>query len=159
MIICGIDPGLNKTGYGIIDVKGKDLILVDAGIISTNRHFPLYLRLNQLYDELSSLISEFSVDVLAIEEVYSHYKHPRTAILMGHARGIILLSAVRRGVKIKGFTATKIKKAITGNGRASKLQLKRSILSRFGLKGTGDIPSDATDALAVAVCCCEHMDT
>ena len=157
--ICGLDPGLYRTGYGIIvpDEKGETKI-VDAGIIETSKSASLADRLGQIYEELINLFSEYDLMHVAVESLYSHYKHPRTAILMGHARGVILLSAKQYNIPIIDFSATQIKKSLTGNGRASKIQIQRAVISRLNLSGVNkDIPSDVTDALAVAICCYEHQ--
>ncbi|MFA5864752.1 MAG: crossover junction endodeoxyribonuclease RuvC [Phycisphaerae bacterium] len=159
MMICGLDPGLHRTGYGIIEPGPKGAIkIIDAGLIRTDVSAPLPDRLMQLYDELSRLFDEHKLDSVAVEELYSHYAHPRTAILMGHARGVILLAARRKNLAIMNLSATKIKKALTGSGHAGKLQIQRAVLSRLHIKpGTQDIPADVTDALAIAVCCHEHL--
>ncbi len=156
--ICGLDPGLYRTGYGIVRADGSGGVkIVDAGVIETNKSAELPERLNQIYDELIGLFNEQKIDYVAVESLYSHYKHPRTAILMGHARGVILLSTQKYNIPLVDFSATQIKKSLTGNGRASKLQIQRAVISRLGLhKVNRDIPSDVTDALAIAICCYEH---
>ncbi len=156
MIICGFDPGLNITGYGIITVESHFVKCLDAGIIQTDTKQSLSFRLNQLFDEVSSLLEEFSVDKVAIEELYSHYKHPKTAILMAHARGVILLSAMMKKIDILHFSATQVKKSITGRGRASKYQVKKAVASQLRLNIDEKSPFDVTDALALALCCYEH---
>jgi crossover junction endodeoxyribonuclease RuvC len=90
--------------------------------------------------------------VVAVEELYAHYKHPRTAILMGHARGVILLSAARLGIEVRSYAATRIKRYLTGNGRATKAQMQRAIQTALGL-GTLPEPPDVADAMAIAMCC------
>ncbi|HTL28914.1 MAG TPA: crossover junction endodeoxyribonuclease RuvC [Tepidisphaeraceae bacterium] len=102
--------------------------------------------------ELDELFEEHKPEVCAVEQVYSHYAHPRTAILMGHARGVILLVARRRGVALHEFAANRIKQSLTGHGHASKLQMQRAIQSVWNLKEAPE-PPDVADALAVALCC------
>ena len=134
------------------------LRVVDAGLIRTDPKAELEKRLGQLYDELSRLFDEHKLSVVAVEELYSHYAHPRTAILMGHARGVILLAARRKDIPIMNLSATNIKKAITGSGHAGKMQIQRAVLSRLGIHThTDKIPPDVTDALAIALCGNEHL--
>jgi crossover junction endodeoxyribonuclease RuvC len=159
MMICGLDPGLQRTGYGIIEPQPRgDMKIIDAGLIRTNAKDPLPDRLMQLYDELSRLLSEHTLTAVAVEELYSHYAHPRTAILMGHARGIILLAAKRHDLQVMNLPATKIKKALTGSGHAGKLQIQRAVFTRLRIQpDMANIPPDVTDALAMAICCYEHL--
>jgi crossover junction endodeoxyribonuclease RuvC len=100
---------------------------------------------------LASVIEEFKPQAMAVEELYSHYGHPRTAILMGHARGVALLAAAQAGVPVASYGATHIKKALVGSGHAGKEQMQRAIQSHFGLKAPPQ-PADVADALAVALC-------
>jgi crossover junction endodeoxyribonuclease RuvC len=97
------------------------------------------------------VIDQFHPQVVAVEQLYAHYQHPRTAILMGHARGVILLAAGQRNLPLVSYNATRIKKTITGNGRASKEQIQRTIERELGLDKTPE-PPDVADALAVALC-------
>jgi crossover junction endodeoxyribonuclease RuvC len=159
MMICGLDPGLQRTGYGIIEPQPRGTIrIVDAGLIRTDAEKPLSDRLMQLYDDLSRLLAEHKLEMVAVEELYSHYAHPRTAILMGHARGVILLAARRKEIPVMNLSATMIKKSITGSGHADKEQVQNAVISHLGLKPFDKpIPSDVTDALAIATCCYEHL--
>lgn len=152
MRILGIDPGLKLTGYGVIDCRSIDPTLVAGGVIRLNARASLSDRLVELESELESLFDEYKPDVCAVEQLYAHYKHPRTAILMGHARGIILLVAQRRAVRIEQFAANRIKQSVTGHGHAGKSQMQRAIQSLWNLKEPPE-PPDVADALAVALCC------
>ena len=152
MRILGIDPGLKLTGYGLIDYKPFRPALVDGGVIRLAAKTPLADRLVELETELDGLLEEHKPDVCAVEQLYAHYAHPRTAILMGHARGVILLCARRRGVRVEQFAANRIKQSVTGHGHASKVQMQRAIQSLWNLPQPPD-PPDVADALAVAVCC------
>jgi crossover junction endodeoxyribonuclease RuvC len=152
MRILGIDPGLKITGYGVVDFKAGAPRLVDGGVIRLAAKATLAQRLVELESELEGLFEEYHPDVCAVEQLYAHYKHPRTAILMGHARGVILLAAQRHGVGIEQFSSNRIKQAIVGHGHAGKLQVQRAIGQALNLKGPVGSP-DAADALAVAVCC------
>jgi len=106
--------------------------------------------------EFESVVCE-RVLVCAVEQLYSHYKHPRTAILMGHARGVILLVARRHGVRVEQFAANRIKQSLTGHGHASKEQMQRAVQSLWNLPEPPD-PPDVADALAIALCCGRHLD-
>jgi len=124
--IVGIDPGLNTTGYGIVDISRTGLRLKEAGIIRTRRG-TLTARLHEIHAALSEIMQNFRPECLALEELYSHYQRPRTAILMGHARGVICLAAAQSNVKVAHYAATKVKKMLTGNGRAPKAQMQVAI--------------------------------
>jgi crossover junction endodeoxyribonuclease RuvC len=153
--ILGIDPGLQITGYGLIEYTSQSQLhrpaLIDAGVIRLKPKTPIPDRLVELEIELDALLEESKPDVVAVEQLYAHYKHPRTAILMGHARGVILLVAQRRGVQIEQYAANRIKQSLTGFGHASKQQMQRSVQSLWNLKSLPE-PPDVADALAVALC-------
>jgi crossover junction endodeoxyribonuclease RuvC len=152
MRILGIDPGLQITGYGVIDYAPMKPKLIDAGVIRLKPKTPIADRLVELESELDQLIDEHKPDVCAVEQLYSHYAHPRTAILMGHARGVILLVAARRGVPLEEFAANRIKQSLTGFGHSGKAQIQRAIQSVWNLAKPPE-PPDVADALAVALCC------
>jgi crossover junction endodeoxyribonuclease RuvC len=150
--ILGIDPGLQLTGYGVIDLARPRPKLIDGGVIRLNIKTSIPDRLVELEIELESLIQEQKPDVCAVEQLYSHYNHPRTAILMGHARGVILLVAKRHGLQVEQFAANRIKQSLTGHGHASKPQMQRAIQTLWNLKDLPE-PPDVADALAIALCC------
>ena len=152
MRILGIDPGLQITGYGVIDYHRAGPKLIDGGVIRLKPKTSIPDRLVELEIELESLVDDHKPDVCAVEQLYSHYNHPRTAILMGHARGVILLVAARRGVRVEQYAANRIKQSLTGFGHASKPQMQRAIQSMWNLKSVPE-PADVADALAVALCC------
>jgi crossover junction endodeoxyribonuclease RuvC len=106
----------------------------------------------ELEAELDALVAEHKPDVCAVEQLYADYAHPRTAILMGHARGVILLVARRRGVQCEQYAANRIKQAVTGHGHASKVQMQRAVQAQWNLAEPPE-PPDVADALAVALCC------
>jgi crossover junction endodeoxyribonuclease RuvC len=153
MRVLGIDPGLERTGYGILEANGVGLLVLEAGVVRSRPDDPMAVRLMELAREMGEIIGQFNPDAIAIEELYSHYKHPRTAIIMGHARGILILKAAEAGIPVISYAATRIKKSLTGNGRANKLQMQKMIASTLGLPHTPESP-DAADALAVALCHC-----
>lgn len=151
MRILGVDPGLRLTGYGVIDYDPYRPKLIDGGVIRLDAKASLTDRLVELEAELDGLLTEHTPDVVSVEQLYSHYAHPRTAILMGHARGVILLVARRRGIRCEQFAANRIKQSLTGHGHASKAQMQRAIQSVFNLEKVPE-PPDVADALAVALC-------
>ena len=157
MRILGIDPGLKIAGYGVIDYRPFHPALVDGGVIRLQAKTPLADRLVELETELEGLLNEHKPEVVAVEQLYSHYAHPRTAILMGHARGVILLAARRRGIRLEQFPANRIKQSVTGHGHASKVQMQRAIQSLWNLPDPPE-PPDVADALAVALCCGHELD-
>jgi crossover junction endodeoxyribonuclease RuvC len=152
MRILGIDPGLQLTGYGVIDYAPMRPKLIDGGVLRLNAKAPIPQRLVELESELDKLIDEHEPEVIAVEQLYSHYAHPRTAILMGHARGVILLVAQRRQIRIEEYAANRIKQSLTGYGHAAKGQMQRAIQSVWNLPEPPE-PPDVADALAVALCC------
>jgi len=149
--ILGIDPGLNVTGYGVLEVGDGVLRLCEAGIIRGKARDSLTRRLAEIYQGVSEVIAGLRPGVMALEELYSHYQRPRTAILMGHARGVICLAATRAGIPVMHYSATQIKKILTGSGRAPKGQVQRAIQHELGLSELPD-PPDVADALAIALC-------
>lgn len=153
MRILGIDPGLNITGYGVLEADLQQVAVVEAGVVRTNGQNSMADKLLQIGTEIEGVISQFHPDAIAIEELYSHYGHPQTAIVMGHARGVIFLKAVEAGVPIFPYASTRIKKSLTGNGRASKQQMQLMIKSTLHLANIPE-PPDVADALAVALCHC-----
>ncbi len=150
MRILGIDPGLAITGYGLIEARGNNIKLMEAGIIRSSAKDKMEKRLASLYKKVINLIAETLPEAVVLEELYSHYKHPKTSILMAHGRGAICLAVEHRNVALVNYPSTKIKKAITGRCRASKEQMQRTIASLLGLKNPPE-PVDVTDALARAI--------
>ena len=150
MRILGIDPGLSVTGYGIIDSEGRNFRLIEAGIIKNPSTKIIPTRLNKVYNGIVEIVKEYKPRIIVLEELYSHYKHPRTAILMGHVRGVVCLAASMMRVPLIGYSATQVKKSITGNGKASKEQIQRMAQHFLNIK---ECPQslDLTDALALAI--------
>jgi len=158
MKILGIDPGLQTCGYALINAGNSGDALVEAGTVQTDSNAPLETRLNQIADDFESLLKDLSPALVAVEELYSHYEHPKTAILMGHARGVILQKCAEAKIEVKSFNATKIKKSLTGNGRASKQQVQRTIQTLLALLHPPE-PDDIADAIAAALCCANEINT
>ncbi len=151
MRVLGIDPGLQVCGYACLDSEGDLGTIVEAGVLRTDGELPLERRLNQIAEDIETLLTRFEPDVVAVEQLYSHYAHPRTAILMGHARGVILQKSAAAGVAVESFSATRIKKSLTGSGRASKEQMQRTMQTILGLPEPPQ-PNDVADAMAAALC-------
>jgi crossover junction endodeoxyribonuclease RuvC len=156
MKILGIDPGLQVCGYACVDASSPKVNLTEAGVLRTDGGRSIEGRLNQIAEDIDSVLARFKPEVVAVEQLYSHYAHPRTAILMGHARGVILQRCAAVGIEVKSFGATRIKKSITGNGHASKEQMQKTIKTLLSLRELPR-PADVADAIAAALCCAETM--
>jgi len=149
--IVGVDPGLNITGYAVIEKRLGRLALVEAGMIRGRTRGDLAARLHEIHEGISDVIASLKPEALAIEELYSHYERPRTAILMGHARGVICLAATQAGIPMRSYSSTQVKRMLTGNGRAPKSQVQRAICHEFCLVAPPE-PPDVADAMAIALC-------
>lgn len=155
MRILGIDPGLDRTGYGVIEIQnGSDPRLVEAGLVRSPRTDALPQRLRVIARELRRLILQLQPDLMAVEDLYSHYKTPRPAILMGHVRGVLLEAAAGSDLPVFSYLPTRVKRAVVGQGHAGKEQVARMVQVRLRLSDR-EVPPDVTDALAVALC---HVD-
>ena len=152
MDVCGIDPGLDTTGYAVVHAEGDDLAIRDAGVCRSDAAADLPVRLAQIEADFAGLFKQWTVDAVGVEQLYAHYKHPRTAVLMGHARGVVLAAAARAGVVVHSYGATQVKRFLTGNGRASKAQMQHAVMEAYGLNRIPE-PDDVADALAIALCC------
>jgi crossover junction endodeoxyribonuclease RuvC len=149
--LIGIDPGLQRTGYAVVRPRGCEAELIEAGVVRLGAGLPLEARLAELERGLDELISATQPGCLVCEELYAHYRHPRTAILMAHARGVVLALAARRGLEVCGVAATQVKKLLTGSGRAGKAQMQRAITAALRLDRPPE-PHDVSDAIAIALC-------
>ncbi|MEN0109796.1 MAG: crossover junction endodeoxyribonuclease RuvC [Planctomycetota bacterium] len=150
MRILGVDPGLNTTGYGVVDAERGGVRLVEAGVVRGTKGASLATRVGEIHAGVAEVIAATRPEVVAIEELYSHYERVKTSILMGHARGVIVLAAVQAGLPVKHYAATQIKRILTGAGRAPKDQVQRAIQTELGLAAPPD-PPDVADALAIAL--------
>ena len=158
MRILGIDPGLQVCGYACLEMGEDKEKLIEAGVIRIASGSALEQKLNRIAEDTQSLLESFKPDVVAVEELYSHYAHPRTAILMGHARGVILQRCAQAAIEVRSFSATRIKKSITGNGRASKEQVQKTIQTILSLPQIPE-PNDVADAIAAAMCCANSINS
>ena len=151
MVVLGIDPGLNVTGYGIVKLAERGPSLIEAGEIKSKPSHPLERRLAELYRGLTDVVEEFKPDAFAVEELYAHVEHPRTAVIMGHTRGVFFLVAGIADIPVFSYTATRIKKSLTGNGHATKEQVAGMITRTLccnDMQGHADV----SDAIAAALC-------
>jgi len=153
MRVLGIDPGLRLTGYGLVEVRPGAIepTLLEGGVIKLDAKQSVADRLVQLAEDLNGLLGSLSPSRVAVEKLFSHYAHPRTAIVMGHARGVILLCAAQHGLAIEELGATEVKKSLTGNGHASKEQMQRAVQAQYRLDQPPS-PPDVADAIAIATC-------
>ena len=149
--ILGVDPGLTRCGVGVIQGSvGSKIELVNVGVVQTSSELPLELRLLQLEQELTRWVADNKPDVIAIERVFSQH-NVRTVMGTGQAAGIALLVAAKSGISVVMHTPSEVKAAVTGSGRANKVQVAQMVVKLLGLKEAPK-PVDATDALALAIC-------
>ena len=149
MVIMGVDPGLNATGYGFLET-GTRLRFLAAGEIRPPRALPLEQRLGMIRDGLAALMDRHHPDAVVLEKLFTHHNHVTTAALMGHARGAACLAVRDHGAPLAEYPPTQIKKSITGRGHASKDQVGRMVGTWLGIPNPG-WSADAADALALAV--------
>jgi crossover junction endodeoxyribonuclease RuvC len=149
MKILGIDPGIGRTGWGAIEAHGSKTLVRGFGCIETEVNSDTPGRLFALYDELNNLIVEYKPEVMAIEDLFFN-KNVKTALIVGQARGVIMLAAVQHGLPISIYTPLQVKIALTGYGRAEKLQVGKMVKTLLNLP-TIPKPDDVTDALAIAI--------
>jgi crossover junction endodeoxyribonuclease RuvC len=153
--VFGIDPGSLRTGYGCVETDGRRHRLVACGAITTSGAPTLAVRLAAIHHDLSALLRECRPTVVAIENLF-HAANVRSALTLGHARGVAMLAAVEAGVELAEYSPAEIKRAVVGYGRAEKAQVQRMIALLLGLD-RAPAPHDAADALAVALCHAHRM--
>jgi crossover junction endodeoxyribonuclease RuvC len=151
MRVLGVDPGLNTTGYAVLESHGSRVRICEAGVIRSRAQGRLESRLAEIHAGVTEVLAAFRPQVMAVEELFSHYARPQTAILMGHARGVICLAAAAAGIPLCSYAATQIKKMLTGSGRATKQQMQLAVCREFSLPAPPD-PPDVADAMAIALC-------
>ena len=152
MRILGIDPGLRRTGYACVKINARSAepTLIEAGVLRIATTGPLHARLLQIRTELLEVLTDLKPDHAAVETLFSHVKHAQTAIIMGHARGVLLTTMAEKKLLITEFAPKEVKRAVTGNGNASKEQVRRAVMAQCGLR-TLKGPHDASDAIAIAL--------
>lgn len=150
MIVLGIDPGTATTGYGVVKGDGPTLVsLVECGVIRTRPRDPLSARLREIHDGVAELLARHKPDALSVEDVF-YAKNVRTTVVLGHARGVVLLAGEQAGVDIHELPPAEIKKAVVGTGAATKEQVQFMIARLLRLKSAPQ-PSDAADGVAAAL--------
>lgn len=149
MRIIGIDPGYAIVGFGVLDYIGNDFHAVNFGAITTDAHTPFDLRLKTIYDDMCQVLDEYKPDEMGIEKLFFN-TNQKTGIDVAQARGVILLSAIERGIKIFEYTPLQVKQAVVGYGRAEKKQVQELTRSILRLKEVPK-PDDTADALALAI--------
>lgn len=154
--VLGIDPGLNRTGYAVLEQTGRQLRLCEGGVIRSSPKLPLAQRVCEIATGVREVLDEFSPAVMAIEQIFSHVRNPKTAILMAHARGVILLAAAERLLPVVHYPATRVKQLVTGSGKADKQQVQRAVQHELRLTAALE-PDDVADAAAIAICHCCHI--
>jgi crossover junction endodeoxyribonuclease RuvC len=148
--VLGIDPGLAATGFGLIEAGPRRLDVLDAGVIATGVGLGLAERIQRIYDGVWGLLATHGPGALVLEDLYSEYRFPRTALLMAHARGVVCLAARQREVRVLAVSPAEVKRALTGNGAAAKEQVQRGVQHRLRL-AEAPRPWHVSDALALAL--------
>lgn len=149
MIILGIDPGFARTGYGIVEEKNKNLRALDYGCISTSAGLAFPKRLKKIREEMNDLIKKYKPEICAVEKIF-FCKNAKTAIDVGQARGVVILTAAEKKLEIREFTPLQVKQFITGYGKAEKGQIQKMVKILLNLQEIPK-PDDAADALALAI--------
>ena len=152
MRILGIVPGLRRTGYACVKISARSVepTLIEAGVLRIATTGPLHVRLLQIRTELLEVLTDLKPDHAAVETLFSHVKHAQTAIIMGHARGVLLATLAEKHLHITEFAPKEVKRSVTGNGNATKEQVRRAVMAQCGLR-TLKGPHDASDAMAIAL--------
>jgi len=148
--IVGIDPGLRVTGYGAIECNGRGVFLLEAGVVAPDAAATLEQRLDALHRGICEVLATTRPQAIVIEELFSVYKNPLTAVMMGHARGVLCLAAAQRQVGVVALGHSAVKRALTGSGAARKEQVRAMVVQLLGLTRVPE-PTDVSDALALAL--------
>src|SRR5579872_7242609 len=148
--VLGVDPGLRTTGYGIIEITSGRARLVEAGVISPDPRATLETRLTELHAAMVDIVRTLRPECMVVEELWTAYKNPSTAVLMGHARGVLCLAAGENGVEVHALAHALVKRALVGSGAASKEQVKKMVVRLLALRSQPH-PDDVSDALALAI--------
>lgn len=150
MVILGIDPGSQATGYGIITKENAAIKLLETGTVKPRSTETLHHRINTVYSNVKAIIEQFRPDILVLEKLYAHYKHPATASTIAHVRGVICLLCAQENISLAEHSVKRIRKAVTGNGNATKLQTRRMVAHLLNIN-ENKLTLDASDALALAL--------
>ncbi|GEM_PF-294333 len=174
--ILGVDPGLRVTGYAVLEFGNSTMIqggvaapgkqtsaslpfnflnpkikIIEAGVIRVASDQPMEKRLAQIKSSIDEVLNDLRPTEMALEKLYAHYERTQPAILMGHARGVLMLAAAHHSIEVTGYAATAVKKTVSGHGRAPKTQMQAAVCRHLGLKKPPE-PHDVADALAIALC-------
>jgi len=149
--ILGIDPGLTNTGYGLIEVDGQDYTVVEGGVVRTKSGVPMEQRLFMIYSAIRDVIQEFNPHAVAIEDLHSHARFVKTAILLGHARGVAVMAAGEADVPVFNYQPTRAKNIVTGSGRADKEQVKAAVSTHLRAPDVAK-NEHVADAFSIAIC-------
>ena len=152
--ILGIDPGLQCTGYAVLEPTDRGPRVCEAGVVRSaagREPADMARRVKALYDGMKEVADQWKPGVMVVEQLFAHYDHPRTAILMAHARGAYFLLAAQHGIDAISYAPTRVKKVVTGSGRAGKEQMQHAVARELGLAAPPE-PHDVADALAIALC-------
>ncbi|MEW5894372.1 MAG: crossover junction endodeoxyribonuclease RuvC [Candidatus Omnitrophota bacterium] len=153
MIVLGVDPGLRSTGYGVIEIvfePNYQVKLLETGTINPKQKDSLENRINKVYQHLSDIVKQYTPQIMVLEKLYAHYRHPLTACLLGHVRGVICLVCAHHGIGLEEHSVKRIRKSLTGNGNATKEQTQMTV-ERILKIPEGKLSLDASDALALAL--------
>ncbi|MBV9439914.1 MAG: crossover junction endodeoxyribonuclease RuvC [Candidatus Eremiobacteraeota bacterium] len=148
--ILGVDPGLRTTGYGVIEMRPSGPALVEGGVLQPSVQLPLERRLLQLHHGMLEVVRATRPDCMVLEELWSSYEHPLTAVMMGHARGVLALAAGAHGIAVHSLAHALVKRALVASGGARKEQVKGMVVTLLGLEAPPQ-PDDVSDALALAL--------
>ena len=149
--IIGVDPGLVNTGYGVIDVAGGDPVVVEGGVIRTKSSDPLERRLHEIFTSITGVLDQHRPACMAIEDLHSNPRFAKTAILMGHARGVLVLAAGAAGIPVFDYAPTRAKNVVTGSGRAPKEQVMLAVAAHLREPAVTK-NEHVADAFAIALC-------
>ena len=150
MRIIGIDPGLIATGYGVVDIKAGGVKVLEAGTIEPDAKAPFAERLLKIHQHITTILQAHHPDIVVLEKLYSHHKHPATAAVLGHVRGVICLSVAEQKIELVEQSVKRIRKALIGNGNATKIQMQEFVKRLLNIKSAG-FKLDASDALSLAL--------
>ena len=150
MRILGIDPGLITTGYGVVEIKPGGVKILEAGTIEPQPKAPFEERLRKVHLHITTILQAHHPDIVVLEKLYAHHKHPATAAVLGHVRGVICLSVAQQEIELVEQSVKRIRKALIGNGNATKIQMQGFVKRLLNIKSEG-FKLDASDALSLAL--------